>query len=90
MSRALCTCVIAILAVWPMREARAQAPLTLAEAMARAVREQPSLLADQLEVDARTAEVAQAGRWLNPSAALDVEDLGRSASIAGPSRPLSA
>jgi cobalt-zinc-cadmium efflux system outer membrane protein len=86
MSRALCSCSIVVLALWPMHQAQAQAPLTLAEAMARAAREQPSVLADQLEVDARAAEVAQARRWLNPSTALDTEDLGRAADLAGPTQ----
>jgi cobalt-zinc-cadmium efflux system outer membrane protein len=54
--------------------------------MARAVRDQPALQAGQFEVDARAAEVAQARRWLNPSAAFDAEDLGRAADIAGPAQ----
>jgi cobalt-zinc-cadmium efflux system outer membrane protein len=75
-----------MLALWPAGPARAQTPLTLADAIARAVRDQPALLAGQLEVDARAAEVAQARRWMNPSAAFDTEDLGRTGGTGGPAQ----
>lgn len=57
----------------------AQPPsMTLAEAMTLALRAHPSLGAKQSEVDARTAEVRQAGRRANPETSVEVEDLGRS------------
>lgn len=84
MSRALCTCVIVTLAIWPVSRAQAQTPLTLAEAITRAVGQQPALLAGQLEVEARAEEVAQARRWLNPSVLFDTEDFGRTTDLTGP------
>ena len=56
-------------------------PLSLAEAMARALASNPQLSVRQLEVRARQAEAAQAARPLNPAVSVDVEDLGRAGGI---------
>ena len=49
-------------------------PLTLATVLANVRQASPELLAAGLEVRARTAEAAQAGRWTNPSLTVEIEN----------------
>jgi outer membrane protein, heavy metal efflux system len=61
-------------------------PLTLSEAVARALRAHPQLSAAQLEVDAHEAEAGQAARRPNPTTSLEIEDLARSSGTSRPSQ----
>ena len=61
-------------------------PITMADAIARAVAQHPALSAARLEGEARAAEVAQATRRPNPTLSADVEDLGRTVGSAMPSQ----
>lgn len=60
--------------------------LSLADATARALASHPRLAARRLEVEARTAEAAQAARPLNPSVSVELEDLGRAVGSSMPSQ----
>jgi outer membrane protein, heavy metal efflux system len=61
-------------------------PVTLAEALARALASHPLLSARQFEVRAREADAAQASRPPNPSVSAEVEDLGSTAGSGMPSQ----
>lgn len=61
-------------------------PITLTDAIARAVAQHPALASFQLEMDARAADAAQAARRPNPAVSAEVEDLGRPAGSAMPSQ----
>ncbi len=63
-----------------------RAPVSLADAIARAVAHHPRLAGQQLEVQAREAEAAQARRLPNPTISTDVEDLGFRAGSLMPSQ----
>jgi len=63
-------------AIAPPPEARTRDPLTLRDALLRALRESPALPASALELRAREAETLQAGLLPNPALTTEVEDFG--------------
>jgi len=87
-ARAWVTCIAAVAALlaapaWAADASAPRGPLTLAQALDAALRNNPALAASRYELTGAQARILQAGQRLNPELSLELENFGGSGDTQG-------